>query len=150
MTIKASFGLQPQHIATIERILDSTSDRNTKWEEIGKEIGWEPHTACEWYIRRLQRAQKLQDDASEFVYGILPMLTHQQQVKKVLEEATELAESPNDETEYADVLISLLVAWKLKGGDVDSLLKVAIQKMKVNRDRKWGDMDENGLKKHVK
>ena len=149
MTIKASFGLQPHHIATIERILDSTSDRNAKWEEIGKEIGWEQHTACEWYIRRLQRAQRLQDDASEFVLGILPALTYHQQVKKVLEEATELAKSPNDETEYADVLISLLVAWKLKGGNVDSLLKVAIQKMKVNRNRKWGETDENGLKKHL-
>jgi phosphoribosyl-ATP pyrophosphohydrolase len=94
--------------------------------------------------------QSLQDEAHDFVIGILPALTHEQQVKKILEEATELAESPNDETEYADVLISLLVAYKLKGGNTQDLLRVASQKMKINRERKWGKADSNGLIKHIK
>jgi len=95
------------------------------------------------------RIKNLQDDSYQFVIGLLPNLTHYQQARKVLEESTELANDADDEVEYADVLISLLVAAKLKGINTDKLLQVAETKMALNKTRKWGEADANGLKKHI-
>ena len=96
------------------------------------------------------RLQALMDSATAFVKGLLPGVTYQVQVKKVLEEVNELVASPDTHVEYADVLLTLLVAYRLRGGTADELLQLAEEKTEINKTRKWGEPDADGLKHHIK
>lgn len=55
--VQIKFGLEQQgHISTIEKIIDELGFINEHtWEEIGKEIGWCPQTACYHYMRYLRK-----------------------------------------------------------------------------------------------
>ena len=73
----------------------------------------------------------------------LPSLHHlQEEVKEVMKE-------PLDVTEYADCLILLMGAFKRIGGTAEQLVQAAIDKVEVNKKRKWGKADENGVIKHI-
>jgi hypothetical protein len=53
--VRIKFGLVQQgHIPTIERMLKD----GATWDEIGKEIGWYPPTAREWYERYRRRKEQ--------------------------------------------------------------------------------------------
>ncbi len=58
--LQIKFGLEQQgHIPTIERTLDEFKRSSQYvWEKIGKEIGWDPNTACYYYIDYLRKQMK--------------------------------------------------------------------------------------------
>jgi len=52
--------------------------------------------------------------------------------------------------EYADCLILLLDSLRKSQFRADELMAAARVKMKLNRKRKWGSPDENGIIHHIK
>jgi hypothetical protein len=70
-----------------------------------------------------------------------------QHLKKEIEE---LIKDPSSLEEYADVGILWLNAAKKTGYDVDDLYFAIVGKMWVNKCRKWGKMDENGVVEHIR
>lgn len=65
-------------------------------------------------------------------------------------EIQELIASPNDCMEYADCLILLLDAYRMTGGRADDLIETCYQKLEINRKRKWGKPDTNGVVEHIR
>jgi hypothetical protein len=65
-------------------------------------------------------------------------------------EIQELIAKPDDSMEYADCLILLLDAYRMSGGNADSLVETCYEKMEINRKRKWGTPDENGVVEHIR
>lgn len=54
--------------------------------------------------------------------------------------------------EYADCLLLLLDSYRKRHPelDADDLIEAAYQKLKVCRQRKWGNADENGVIEHIR
>lgn len=73
----------------------------------------------------------------------LPTLHHLSQ------EVKETIEAPTDVVEYADMLILLMGAFKRTGGNAIELVQAALDKVEINKIRKWGKPDENGVIKHI-
>lgn len=73
----------------------------------------------------------------------LPALHH------LREEIDELIDNPSDESEWADVLMLLLDAARRRDIPVWRLLQATRDKLAVNKRRKWGKPDENGVVHHV-
>ncbi len=65
-------------------------------------------------------------------------------------EIEELIAAPDDHMEYADCLILLLDAYRMVGGNADDLIEYGHRKLAINRGRKWGTPDENGVVEHIR
>jgi hypothetical protein len=65
-------------------------------------------------------------------------------------EIQELIASPEDSMEYADCLILLLDAYRMSGGSADQLIETCYEKLEINRKRKWGKPDRNGVVEHIR
>jgi hypothetical protein len=52
--------------------------------------------------------------------------------------------------EYADCLILLLDAYRMNGGRADDLIETCYKKLEINRKRKWGKPDTNGVVEHIR
>ncbi|KKN98441.1 hypothetical protein LCGC14_0145430 [marine sediment metagenome] len=68
-------------------------------------------------------------------------------VKHIHKEAEELLEHPLDPVEAADILILLLRHSDLVGYD---LLEEAKKKLEINKKRKWGKPDSEGIIEHIR
>ena len=78
------------------------------------------------------------------IRGPLPVVHH------IHKEVQELLFDPYDIEEYADMLILILDGSRRAGYDTQDLLEAAFNKMIVNRKRKWGKPDENGVVEHIR
>ena len=54
------------------------------------------------------------------------------------------------EMEYADCFMLLLDSAHHFGMTADDILKAASKKLEINKQRKWGNPDENGVIEHIK
>jgi len=69
-------------------------------------------------------------------------------LRHLQDEVVELIENPDDPSEWADCMLLLLdAAWR-KGHTIDDLLEFAIEKLEINKKRKWKKKD-NGIYKHI-
>lgn len=97
------------------------------------------------------RIQQLQDEIaawSDQTFGAdRPANTPLHHLAK---EIQELIASPNDSMEYADCLILLLDAYRMTGGQADDLIETCYEKLEINRKRKWGTPDKNGVVEHIR
>ena len=63
--LKITFGLQPDHIAIIEKHMPQNRQHHFEewvWDKIGKEMGWEPKTALQYYLKyQDEKYQKLKE-----------------------------------------------------------------------------------------
>lgn len=98
----------------------------------------------------MSELQKLMDETGAFVDTIFPNRPLSAPLGKLKEEVQELCDSPQDDMEYADVLLVLLDAYRTKGGDANQLMNYAYGKLAINKNRKWGKPDENGVFSHIK
>lgn len=73
----------------------------------------------------------------------VPLIHH---LKK---EVDELSIAPYNRTEYADCLILLLGAARKAGISADMLIIDAFKKLEVNKGRKWGKPDLDGVIEHI-
>lgn len=76
-----------------------------------------------------------------------PLSTPESIAAHILSEAKELAENPYDETEQADIIL-LLGHLAYRTATKPAL--AAWQKLQVNKQRKWGSVNEQGFVEHVK
>lgn len=70
-------------------------------------------------------------------------------LKHLQREVQELLDNPNDPMEWADCFLLLLDAARRKGYSVEQLTEFAIQKLAINKTRKW-EKQEDGVFLHVK
>lgn len=75
-------------------------------------------------------------------------------VEHLIEEVQELKEdiksqNPNRGHEYADCLFLLFGAAKADGFEYEDLVRFTEEKLEINKKRKWGTPDSNGVVKHV-
>lgn len=95
--------------------------------------------------------QKFQNDITEWANTTFGNNRQPSSViAHLAKEVIELSEQPYDIEEYADCFILLLNASKLAGVNVQQLLEAAESKMEINRHRKWGKPDENGVVEHLR
>lgn len=76
-----------------------------------------------------------------------PESTPESSTAHLVREARELAERPHEPSEYADVLMLLWCAADLAGID---LAEATAQKLQVNRARRWGEVNADGFREHVR
>ena len=65
-------------------------------------------------------------------------------------EVDELIENPIDLLEYADCMILLIQSALKVGYNMDVLFYAIQTKHAMNKKRKWGEPDENGVVQHIK
>lgn len=95
------------------------------------------------------RWQQLQDDIGVFTDKTFGESTPQSKAHHLAEEAMEAAADPSDIIEWADCTILLLDAVRKAGFTTDDLYAAVQRKMEINKSRKWGDKDENGVVRHI-
>ncbi len=96
------------------------------------------------------RWQQMQDDIGVFTDKTFGDSTPQSKAHHLAEEAMEAAADPSDIIEWADCTILLLDAVRKAGFTTEDLYAAVQRKMEINKSRKWGDKDENGVVRHVK
>jgi len=66
---------------------------------------------------------------------------------------TSVVESPQNydlKLEYADCFLLLFGAASKSGFDLKDVFDAMREKMEINKNRKWGSPDENGVVRHIK
>jgi predicted house-cleaning noncanonical NTP pyrophosphatase (MazG superfamily) len=87
----------------------------------------------------------------EFVEQTFPDVTdYRAPLEHMKEEVKEAIESGEPE-EYADILMLLLSSFRLRFPELttDDLLQFSVSKLIVNKQRKWGDVNEKGFREHL-
>lgn len=106
----------------------------------------------------MRELQKLMDDISEWsdnTFGdyerTIPILHH---LKKEVPELIEAIEKEGTISsalfEFADCFMLLLDAAHHHGYTADDILFATMEKLKINKKRKWGKPDENGVVEHIR
>lgn len=93
--------------------------------------------------------QDRQDGIFAWSSKTFPTATVQTSLAHLQREVVELREDPHDLTEWADCLILLMDAATHVGFDMQDLAKAVDAKMLINRQRKWGPPDEDGVCSHI-
>ena len=99
----------------------------------------------------ITRIQQLQDEIanwSDSTFG--EGRPSSRPLNHLAKEVQELIETPEDQMEYADCLILLLDAYRMAGGGADDLIEACYRKLEINKKRKWGTPDENGIVEHIR
>ena len=100
----------------------------------------------------VSQLQKLQDDVAEWGSNTFGNSGHARLIAIIhhlKKEVQELLESPYSGMEYADCLTLLLDAAKMAGFNTDDLIRVSFDKLEINKTRKWGSPDKNGVCEHI-
>lgn len=75
--------------------------------------------------------------------GLMPKINH------LRHEVDELAKDPNDTAELADCFILLLGIAAKRSISADTLISASHAKMEINKRRKWGPPDADGVCHHI-
>ncbi len=95
------------------------------------------------------RWQEIQNDIGIFTDKTFGQSTLLSKMTHLQDEIEEILASPDDKMEWADCLILFLDAARRTGMDMDVLYNAVQDKMEINKNRKWGEPDENGVVRHV-
>lgn len=113
----------------------------------------------------MEELQKLMDDIGEFsdkTFGEgqrnLAILHHlKEEVDEAIEAVGRVLTPDKKEAnaikvydEYADMMILLLDSARSLGIDANMFLNLTRAKIEVNKKRKWGEPDKNGVIRHIK
>jgi hypothetical protein len=71
-------------------------------------------------------------------------------INHLRKEVGELLDEMDDITEWADCLMLLLDGARRRGIDIDAIVDATWDKLEVNRQRKWGKPDADGVVEHVR
>lgn len=92
----------------------------------------------------------LQSEVVKWANQTFPGQTRESVTKHLVKEAKELASKPWDISEMADVLILLVRAANLNQISADSLLSATFNKHEINKLRKWGPPNADGVQEHLR
>ena len=90
---------------------------------------------------------EFQSEVSKWAFQTFPHQTPHSKMTHLRKEIDELAEDTSDGEEMADCFILLLNLAEMAGVD---LMTEARRKMEINRKRKWGAPDADGVCHHLK
>lgn len=84
-----------------------------------------------------------------------PLATPLSKIEHLLQEIQELKEdiinnNPKKRLEYADCFLLLFGAAHADGFEYNDIDDFSIEKLEINRARKWGKPDSNGVVNHIK
>ena len=79
-----------------------------------------------------------------------PTATTESKLKHLNSEVAELLASPYDRMEYADCFMLLIGAADKARIDYNMLLAAIEKKLAINKKRKWGKPNKNGVINHIK
>ncbi len=106
---------------------------------------------CKEMNRHVKNFQPLQDSITEWADSIFGKDRKPEYILQHLKkEIEELIKEPSRLEEYADVGILWLNSAAKAGHNVDDLYFSMVGKMMVNKSRKWGKPDENGVVEHLR
>lgn len=94
---------------------------------------------------------RLDSEHEDFCIRSFPDLTdYRGPLRHMAEEVQEAIES-GEADEFADILLLLLSAWRLRfpGGNVGDLVHTAFKKLEVNKTRRWLKLNSEGFSKHI-
>lgn len=103
-------------------------------------------TRTRYPVDPLESFGEFQKEVSDWAKETFPNETPASKIAHLRREVEELAETPGDTEEMADCFILLLGLCEKAGGN---LLAAAKRKMEINRERKWGEPDEDGVCSHI-
>lgn len=106
-----------------------------------------PRFLMQGELVRYTSLEEAMSDIAAWQRATFPDATPTSVAHHLLQESQELLRNPGDGLEMADAFI--LLTWLVVNGEVD-LLEQVNKKMEVNRARKWGKPDENGVINHVR
>lgn len=95
------------------------------------------------------RWQKLQEDIAEFTDRTFGDSNPRAKALHLMREAQEAADDPSDIVEWADCMILLLDGACKAGFDTSDLYDAVLRKMEINKTRKWGKPDADGVTRHI-
>lgn len=83
-----------------------------------------------------------------------PKATPLSKIEHLLQEVQELKEdiinnNPNRRLEYADCILLIFGAAHADGFDYNQIINLIEEKFTINKNRKWGKPDENGVVNHI-
>ena len=93
--------------------------------------------------------QRLQEEQGVWADRMFGGQTPDGKLAHLKKEVAELIENPYDRMEYADCFILLLDAYRKAGGSADDLVCAAFQKLEINKQRVWGQPNEDGSVEHI-
>lgn len=97
------------------------------------------------------RLQKFQDDLAQWTDATFgENRAPSRSLHHLKEEVEELILDEYDHYEYADAFILLLDCARRAGLTAKDLLAKAYEKLEINKKRKWGPPDANGVRHHIK
>lgn len=97
----------------------------------------------------MDRWQQAQNDIGVFTDKTFGQSTFLSKMTHLKEEIQELLDAPEDESEWADCLILFLDAARCTNMDMDRLYNAVQSKMVINKARKWGAPNEDGIVHHI-
>ena len=71
-------------------------------------------------------------------------------IAHLLKELIELAQDPFNIMEFADCFMLLMDSARMAGFDMAELCLAINEKLKINKKRKWGKPDKNGVVEHIR
>lgn len=93
--------------------------------------------------------QQLQEDILTWADYTLPNRTPKDLLLQLHEEISDMAKNPTDIKESGDVLILLLDFIGHYGIKTDALIAAAVEKMVINKSRKWAVDRRTTITRHV-
>jgi hypothetical protein len=94
--------------------------------------------------------QQLQDDIAAWSSVQFPHQTPHSKITHMQSELIELDEDPDDIEEFADCFMLLIDTARLSGYNMNDIFWAVWAKLKINKEREWGEPDEHGVCYHVK
>jgi hypothetical protein len=68
----------------------------------------------------------------------------------LMKEVAETATNYTDIMEYADCMMLILDSARMAGHSATEILKATYKKLAINKKRKWGEPDNNGVVEHIR
>lgn len=91
-----------------------------------------------------------QADTIAWARRTFPTTTVESTLKHLVRETGEVLKDPADIVEWADCYLLLMNAAAIAGHPVSAIVEAAKAKAAVNRSRKWGAPDADGVVEHVR
>ncbi len=93
--------------------------------------------------------KKLLEEIAKWQDETFPDATVGSKIHHLIQEIRELFEDQDSEEEYVDCFLLLWGAWAKSGRTYEQLIEAIKSKMKINKSRKWGKPDANGVVNHI-
>jgi hypothetical protein len=90
--------------------------------------------------------RKFQQDLHIWQVNTFPQSDVHAKLSHLKQEIAELEENPSDVMEMADIVILVTGLAAIQGYDLSNAIE---QKFEINKTRKWGTPDKNGVVNHI-